>query len=144
MGLDLSRASRIYGSSRAAWLQDGRYYTHDGREIPPDLAAEPDPDDPPRKPAPVRIDTVPSYHYEDQTTPITPVTDGYVPGRLDTVLDDLSGNIAGAIAGPSHQTRLRKMPAAKVAELVELAGGTPESGFGSKKKNIAWLLEHTA
>ena len=122
MGFDLAFATRIYGSSMAAWHQNGRYFDHEGKEIPPEQAAMPNPEDPPVVNPPPEVDTVPQYldgpaAREDKPVPL--------------------------VAAPSPATRLRKMPAAEVAELVTLAGGTPESGVGAKKRNMEWLLEHT-
>ena len=126
MGVDLSLATRIYGSSLAAWHCNGRYFDNEGNEIAPEKAALPNPDDPPVVEPPPKVDTVPEYRVQ------TAVSAAESPAPA-----------APARVEASPATRLRKMSSEKVAELVRVAGGKPETGLGSKKRNMAWLLERT-
>lgn len=122
MGLDRAKATPVYGSSRAAFYQNGRYYTRDGAEISHEEAAQPDPDFPPSPPDPIVEETVPRYFNAGEEPQEAPPADPQ---------------------DASRRHRLRKMSADRIAELVKLAGGTPETGHGSKNKNMEWLLEHT-
>jgi len=126
MGVDLNLATRIYGSSLAAWHLNGRYFDNEGNEIPPEKAALPNPDDPPVVEPPPKVDTVPEYRVQ-KTVPAAEPAAPAPPARMEA----------------SAATRLRKMSSEQVADLVRVAGGKPETGLGSKKRNMAWLLERT-
>lgn len=138
MQLDMKRAARIYGSSRAAFFQDGQYFTREGEIIPPELAGEPDPDDVANgvvKPAAPEVqEASPSY----ETIPAGPVAPVY-----DGIQEAPVAREANAKPwGEDTRQKLKGLSSVQLANMVMKLGGTPSTGYGAKKKNLAWLIEN--
>ena len=140
MQLDTKRASKVYGSSRATWFQDGQYFTSDGSPISFEEAAEPDPFDVEMgvvklaKPEPEPSEA-PSY----EVIKAAPKAPEYVAIEEPKVERP---NSEDATYGDTRLLKLKALKGTMLATMVLRAGGTPETGLGSKKKNIAWLLEN--
>lgn len=140
MQLDTKRASRVYGSSRATWFQDGQYFTHDGTPISFDEAAQPDPHD-----LEMGVVKLPAPEPEPPATPSYEVVKAAPKEPEYVALEEPKVERPNSVDATYGDTRLLKLKALKgtiLAAMVLRAGGTPETGLGSKKKNIAWLLEN--
>lgn len=128
--LDPERASPIYGSSRARWRQDGRYYDAAGKLISAEEAALPAEEPPPEAmPAPLAPGEYPTFHYPEQASKAKPATTAVV--------------VEAPQPPTSRQARLEAMPNTQLAKLVTAAGGEPARGKGANRVNIDWLLAHT-
>jgi hypothetical protein len=141
MQLDPSRASRVYGSSRAAWFQDGQYFTHDGQPIAFEEAAGPSPSDiasgyiKPVVPA-VVVEPPVVTTIEAKAIPVTVVE----PERIADL--PVEREVGAKSWGDDQRIKLKALKPTVLASMVLKAGGTPNTGSGSKRANIEWLLDN--
>jgi hypothetical protein len=139
MQLDRSRAGRIYGSSLAAWCQDGQYFNAAGEPISREDAAKPDPAD-------VESGAILKAWLQTDVTPevveVPVVTAVVIPPPEHVAVVDLPvERKAGAKNwGDDRLLKLKPLKAGILAAMVMRAGGTPKTGLGGKKANIAWIL----
>lgn len=131
--LDLTRASRVYGDSRAAYFLDGQYYAGDGTPVSFEEAALPNPKEP-ELPEPQSEET-PSY-----TVVAAPKRIAEPDAIMDPPVE--RGTKVDATYGDSRLLKLKPLSGHLLATMVMKAGGSPATGPGSKKKNIAWLMEN--
>lgn len=137
MELDVKRAARVYGSSRAVYFQDGQYFAGDGTPVSFEEAANPDPED------------VAAGIVKTEATPIEPapvVETIKAPPKVEEMVAVVDKPVeASPNREPTFETRinqLKAMNSTHLAKMVLKAGGTPATGYGSKHKNINWLLEN--
>lgn len=132
MELDKSRAGRVYGSSRAAWFQDGQYFDGMGEPVSFEEAAKPS------ETAPVVTEpTVTIVPPVTISPPRTPEPE-YV-AVVDTPVEREKNERNW---GDDRYLKLKALTPTVLAAAVMRAGGTPETGKGGKHKNIAWLLKN--
>jgi len=135
VAFDRTRATRVYGSSKAAFFQDGVYFDGDGKSISDELAAEANPE----QLLPVQ---------EPESTELPTATDATKKAKAKPVVLEATGIVEKPVENPSpanwkHEAELRKLSAAKLQGMVDELGGPTELGKGSKRRLVAYLLKHT-
>lgn len=136
MELDLTRATRVYGSSRAAWFQEGHYFNREGQLIDPSEAAKPAegdviPQTATVAPAPMTVATA--------IETIAPAL-ATVPEYVAVVDKPVEREPEDRNWGGDKYLKLKALKTTVLAAMVMKAGGTPSTGLGAKKKNIEWLM----
>lgn len=136
MQLDVNRAARVYGSSRAAWFQDGQYFTGAGEPISFEEAAKPAPEDMPTS------DPSAQQTPEQAASPVLETVKAPPPPpEYAAIVEKPVERQAGDKHwGDDPRQKLKGLKPVVLAAMVMKAGGTPVTGRGGKKANLEWLV----
>jgi hypothetical protein len=137
----LTRATKVYGSSKAAWYQNGQYFDSLGNPISHEEAAQPNPED--VVAGIIQVQTEPAHSLQPPTATVIEVPVAKPPVVPDEIREQPVESPGRKAWGEDKYLKLKAEKPLILARMVLKAGGTPASGYGSKRRNIEWLLENT-